>query len=95
MSRYHAAQVKIRSVCVDRTIALSQVSPDWVIVKSPTEPAPCEAEIELEIDEGVSGRRVFLPDGINLDSDLIRVVPIEARVLFGAKDDQSSILSDL
>ena len=73
----YSADVKIRLQCADRTIELSQAAPNWIIVKVPTELAPCEAEIVLEIDGSPSSRRVFLPDGIKLDSDLIRVIPVK------------------
>jgi hypothetical protein len=72
----YSALVKIRLICPDRTIELGQVAPDWIMVDSPVELAPCHGDIELEIDGHISTRRVFLPDGIALDSDLIRVVPV-------------------
>lgn len=67
MSEYHgySSKVALSIIVGDVELSLSHVGPSGVIVRVPCQPIPpCDAKIVVKIDDAVSIKNVFLPQGI-------------------------------
>lgn len=61
----YSSKVDLSLIVGDTELSLSHVGRSGVIVCEPCEPiAPCNAEIVVKVDDAVSVKKVFLPQGI-------------------------------
>ncbi len=61
----YSADVVLSLLVGDRTIGLSQVAPDFVVLAEPIELPPSPAEVHVNVDGHVHRRSVFLVNGIH------------------------------
>jgi hypothetical protein len=69
----HSAVVELELIVGGRSVELSQVAPEFLIVQHPENLAPCQAEVIVRVDGDENRRRVFLVDGISASSARVRV----------------------
>jgi hypothetical protein len=60
----HSADVRMELRLAGRVLSIAQLGPDFLILKSPTDHPPAEAEIAMSIDGHEDCWRVHLVDGI-------------------------------
>ncbi|MCE9554984.1 MAG: hypothetical protein K8T91_16640 [Planctomycetes bacterium] len=61
----YSSKVDLSLIIGDKELSLSHVGRSGVIVCEPCEPIPpCDAKIVVKIDDAVSIKNVFLPQGI-------------------------------
>lgn len=73
----YSADVVLSLHIGDRTIRLSQVAPDFIVLAESIDLPPCDAEIHVSVDGNIHSRNVSLIDGI--EPSMVRV-RIETRL---------------
>ncbi|MDB5345977.1 MAG: hypothetical protein JWP89_4354 [Schlesneria sp.] len=69
----YSADVALSLHIGDRTIRLSQVAPNFVVLAESIELPQCDAEIHVSVDGNVHRRNVFLIDGIKPSMVRVRI----------------------
>ena len=64
----HSAIVKMRLRFNGTSIPIAKMGPDYIVVNSASDHPPCEATIEMWVDESESRWNVRLPNGISAGS---------------------------
>jgi hypothetical protein len=64
----HSAIVNMRLWFNGTSIPIAKMGPDYIVVHSAHDHPPCEATIEISVDENESRWNVRLPDGISAGS---------------------------
>ena len=64
----HSAIVKMQLRFNGTSIPIAKMGPDYIVVHSAKDHPPCEATIEMSIDDSESHWSVRLPDGISAGS---------------------------
>jgi hypothetical protein len=65
----HSAIVKMQLNFNGTSIPIAKMGPDYIVVDSDRNHPPCEATIELRIDDSESRWNVRLPNGISAGSN--------------------------
>ena len=63
----HSADVRMQLFVNGHILPIAQLGPDFLILRSPVEHGPCEAQISLSIDGNESSWPVRLDNGIRTD----------------------------
>jgi hypothetical protein len=64
----HSAIVKMQLRFNGTSMPIAKMGPDYIVVNSAQDHPPCEATIELRVDESESLWNVWLPNGISAGS---------------------------
>jgi len=64
----HSAIVKMQLRFNGTSIPIAKMGPDYIVVESASDHPPCEATIEMSVDDSESRWNVRLPDGISAGS---------------------------
>ena len=64
----HSAIVKMQLRFNGTTIPIAKMGPDYIVVESASDHPPCEATIEMWVDDSESHWNVRLPNGISARS---------------------------
>ncbi len=64
----HSAQLEMRLLVNGRSIGITHMGPDFLLVESPTDLPPGEASIMLKVDDSESQWKVRLPEGMSKTS---------------------------
>lgn len=73
----HSAQVEMRLIINGTCIGITHMGRDFVLVETPAEHPPCEAFIQLRVDESETQWKVKLPHGISSDSNRVALALTE------------------
>ena len=77
---HHSARVDLWLITTSATaVSLSQVGNDFIILETPFDAEPCDAEIITIIDGVESVRRVYLPNGISADCAEVKIQDLEDK----------------
>ena len=71
----HSAQVKMRLLVGDSSIAVAQMGPDFVLVEVPINHPPGNASLVLRVDQNEHRWDVHLPEGISAASKRVAIAP--------------------
>jgi hypothetical protein len=69
----HSADVKMRLLVGTHSIPVSQMGPDFVLLKSPLDHPPGHASVELQVDQSKRIWNVLLPHGISADTKRVAI----------------------
>jgi hypothetical protein len=64
----HSASVKMDLRFNGTSIPIAKMGPDYIVLHSASDHPPCEATIEMSVDDSESRWNVRLPDGISAGS---------------------------
>jgi len=67
----HSAQVEMRLLLNGSSITITHMGRDFLLLESPIDHAPGEAQIFLKVDESESQWKVSLPEGISKESNRV------------------------
>jgi hypothetical protein len=67
----HSADVRIRLLFNGTITPVAQLGPDFLILDDPQEHPPCDATLEMRIDESERRWPIRLPEGISTKSDRV------------------------
>ena len=67
----HSAHVEMQLLVNGRSISITHMGPDYILVESPIDHPPGEASIVLKVDESESRWKVRLPDGVSKASNRV------------------------
>jgi hypothetical protein len=73
----HSAQVTMRLIVNGSSIRITHMGPDFILIDSPTEHAPCKARLFLQVDDNKSEWEVTLPEGISGKSNRVALAPAD------------------
>jgi hypothetical protein len=76
----HSADVRMKLFVNGDILPISHLGPDFLILRTPIEHAPTDAEISLSIDGDESRWTVRLVNGIHADRLRTAIEPCSARV---------------
>lgn len=62
----HSADVRIHLHVNGDVLPVAQLGPDFLVLRTPTDHPPCDAEITMSIDGRESRWAVYLSDGIQV-----------------------------
>jgi hypothetical protein len=71
----YSSQVRLHLVVGGRTLQLAEIAPDSLYLRELISIPPCDADVVMHLDGHERRWSVFLPDGIRLDSRLVRTEP--------------------
>lgn len=71
----YSATVRLELIAGDQVLELGQIGPDMIHVRTPISLPPCEADVVMHVDGHERHWPVFLPDGIQTESRLVRTRP--------------------
>jgi len=66
----------MRLIVEGASLRVTQMGPDFLLVESPANHAPCEASLLLRVDESESQWKVRLPEGISKGTNRVALGPI-------------------
>ncbi len=69
--RGHSAVVKMRLRFNGTSMPIAKMGPDYIVVHSASDHPPCEATIEMRVDDSESRWNVRLPNGISAASERV------------------------
>ena len=69
----HSAQVKIRLLVGSVNLNVAQLGPDFLLVDTPCDMPPGEANILMRVDDSERSWTVFLPQGISSTSQRVAI----------------------
>jgi hypothetical protein len=71
----HSAQVKMRLLVGDCSLAVTQMGPDFLLMANPINRSPANATLVLLVDQTERRWQVRLPDGISAASKPVAIAP--------------------
>ncbi len=73
----HSAQVEMRLIIDGKSIGITHMGRDFVLVESPIDHVPGEASIFMKVDDSESQWKVRLPQGISKNSKRVALALCE------------------
>jgi hypothetical protein len=73
----HSAEVQMRLIVEGKSLRITHMGPDFVLVESPTDQAPGEASIMLRVNDSESQWKVKVPEGISKGSKRVALALCE------------------
>jgi len=78
-NRNHSADVRIELRLNGHTLPVAQLGPGFLVLRTPIEHPPADAEIYMSIDGSVRQWRVRLAEGITAGQRKTRIVAVPSR----------------
>jgi hypothetical protein len=76
----HSAMVRMELHVDGTVLRISQLGPDFLILREPVDRPPAQAELFISIDGKERRRAVFLPAGLSATSPRTSIVPVGQTV---------------
>jgi virulence-associated protein VagC len=73
----HSAQVDMRLILTGKSVSITHMGSDFVIVETAVKHPPCEATILLQVDNAERRWTVRLPKGISAESKRVEITSSE------------------
>ncbi len=73
---HHSADVRMLLYVNGSTLPIAQLGPDFIILRTPTDHPPTDADIYLSIDGHERRWTVWLPDGVSASTRRTKIAPL-------------------
>lgn len=72
--RAHSALVEMDLILADRVLPIAQMGPEFLMLATPSDHPPCDAEYSLRVDGQDYRGKIRLPDGLSSDQRTTRLI---------------------
>ena len=69
----HSAQVKMRLLVSGRSLPVTQMGPDFLLLDAPADHPPADASLILQVDQTERSWNVYLPNGISAGTKRVAI----------------------